>query len=212
MPRGVTWGEIGIIARNAAANSRPRIEVFMIEFPFPLTLPPPRPCLACSARALPCRASLHYAAKEFRNPLVLGPFRLPSSCLLRGHLLFRRRRGFRAAAGPRLQPLDTLDTRFMTCRARRPSSSRFSSCGGEMSGERCGEPNDGRPPLSPLSFRISYRTRQLACRLANSLRGQRLERACRALLLTPLLMPPLRIHERSSSSSHISSSSRTFPR
>jgi hypothetical protein len=50
------------------------------------------------------------------------------------------------AAGPRLQPLDTLDTRFMTCHAPRVSSSRFSRHGDGMSGERCGAPYDGRPP------------------------------------------------------------------
>jgi hypothetical protein len=44
--RGVTWGEIGIIARNAAANSRPIIEVFMIEFPFLACLALPRPANA----------------------------------------------------------------------------------------------------------------------------------------------------------------------
>src|SRR4029077_2840693 len=99
-------------------------------------------------------------------------------------------------AGSRLQPLDTLDTRFVT--ARRPSPSRFNSHGDGLSGERCGAPHDGHKALSPRSCWMRQLTRQLPCRLANSLPGQRLELACRTLSPALLLMPTLRIHERSS--------------
>jgi hypothetical protein len=105
------------------------------------------------------------------------------------------------AADSCLQPL--MHSALVTRRARRPPSSRFSSDGGGLSGERCGAPHDGHKPPSPLSWRISSRTRQVLCRLENSSRAPQLERGYRSLLLTPLQMTRLRIHERSCFSSHI---------
>jgi hypothetical protein len=55
-PRDVIWGEIGIITKNAAANSVPIIEVFMIEFPFVFAFT----ARHATNRFITCREPVHY--------------------------------------------------------------------------------------------------------------------------------------------------------